>query len=350
MQIDFRKMMAEGVEWYDPTSGTPSPHSVQYYYFTDKITRVRVVYTVPPESFVILSIKHAEGSSVVLARLAYRAIVNRFLETVPSSLPHFRMTALKEFLGELEYSFSSGLSISRESFLQECGRFSAKYSQILGEYPYRLGEYPYRKASEYGFRKPSFFKDYNTSPTHILRKDQFSTRERMYLRTTKGTSSKPWKLGSFVSAWHQSCGSLSRDGAPTHNSSRDGWTYFYDKQQINVYNKSGAVTKEISLKGIDINDDNVIPVFGINNCFCAVIEEVIGETYCIRLLNRNLNLYGYICVDERMETNSRGASKRAVCLISESGTSNLLLRARMKCEDLIATTKTKALARMLATS
>lgn len=349
MKIDFRKMMAEGVEWYDPAiqgvvvSGTPSPQSVQQYYFTDKITRVRVVYTVPPESFVIRSIKHAEGSSVVLARLAYRAIVNRFLETVPSSLPHFRMTALKEFLGELQYSFSSGLSVSRESFLRECGRFSQKYSEILGEYPYK-------KVSAYGFRKPSFFKHYDTSPTPTLRKDRFPARERMYLRATKGTSSKPWKLGAFVGAWHQSCGSLTRDGAPRHSSSREGWTYFYDKQQINVYNKSGGVTKEISLKGIDINDDNVIPVYGINNCFCAVIEEVIGETYCIRLLNRNLNLYGYICVDERVETTSRGASKRAACLISESGTSNLLLRARMKCEDLIATTKTKALARMLATS
>lgn len=349
MKIDFRKMMAEGVEWYDPAiqgvvvSGTPSPQSVQRYYFTDKITRIRVTYTVPPESFVILSIKHAEGSSVVLARLAYRAIVNRFLETVPSSLPHFRMTALKEFLRELQYSFSSGLSVSRESFLRECGRFNEKHSEISGEYPYK-------KVSTYGFRKPSSFKDFNASPTPILRKDRFSTRERMYLRTTKGVNSKPWKLNSFVSAWHQSCGSLSRDGTPRHSSSRDGWTYLYDQQQISVYSKSGAVTKEISLKGIDINDDNVIPVYGINNCFCAVIEEVIGETYCIRLLNRNLNLYGYICVDERMEANSRGASKRAVCLISESGTSNLLLRAMAKCEDLIATTKTKALARMLATS
>jgi hypothetical protein len=349
MQIDFRKMMAEGVEWYDPTiqgvvvSGTPSPQSVQQYYFTDKITRVRVVYTVPPESFVIRSIKHHDGSSVSNARTAYRAIVNRFLETVPSSLPHFRMTALKEFLGELQYSFSSGLSVSRESFLRECGRFNEKYSEILGEYQYK-------KVSAYGFRKPSFFKHYDTSPTPILRKDRFSARERMYLRTTKGTSSKPWKLGAFVGAWHQSCGSLTRDGSPRHSSSREGWTYFYDKQQINVYNKSGHVTKEISLKGIDINDDNVIPVYGINNCFCAAIEEVIGETYCIRLLNRNLNFYGYICVDERVEGNSRGVSKRAACLHFESGTSNLLLRARMKCEDLIATTKTKALARMLATS
>jgi hypothetical protein len=316
---------------------------VQQYYFTDKITRVRVVYTVPPESFVIRSIKHADGSSVMHGRLAYRAIVNRFLETVPSSLPHFRMTALKEFLGELQYAFSGATSVSRESILRECGRFNKKYSEILGEYPYR-------KASTYRLREPSFFKGYNTSPTPILRKDRFSTRERMYLRTTKGASSKPWKLNNFVTAWHQSCGSLSRDGAPRHYASRDGWTYFYDKQQINVYNKSGAVTKEISLKGIDINDDSVIPVYGINNCFCAVIEEVIGETYCIRLLNRNLNLYGYICVDERMEAGLRGASKRAVCLIYESGTSNLLLRARMKCEDLIATTKTKALARMLATS
>jgi hypothetical protein len=349
MKIDFRKMMAEGVEWYDPAiqgvvvSGTPSPQSVQQYYFTDKITKVRVVYTVPPESFVIRSIKHADGSSVMHARLAYRAIVNRFLETVPSSLPHFRMTALKEFLGELQYAFSGATSVSRESILQECGRFSAKYSEILGEYPYR-------KASTYRLRKPSLFNHYDASPTPILRKDRFSTRERMYLRTTKGTSSKPWKLGSFVGAWHQSCGSLTRDGAPRHSSSREGWTYFYDKQQINVYNKSGAVTKEISLKGIDINDDNVIPVFGINNCFCAVIEEVIGETYCIRLLNRNLNLYGYICVDERLEFNSRGPAKRVAYMSFESGTDNLCLRARMKCEDLIATTKTKALARMLATS
>jgi hypothetical protein len=94
----------------------------------------------------------------------------------------------------------------------------------------------------------------------------------------------------------------------------------------------------------------VIPVYGIKNCFCAVIEEVIGETYCIRLLNRNLNLYGYVCTDERLEFKSTNPSRRLAYLSFESGTDRLCLRARMKCEDLIATTKTKALARMLATS
>jgi len=350
MKIDFRKMMAEGVEWYDPelqayvVKGDVPKDSQQYYSFVDKKTRIRMVYTASPASFVIRSCRYLDGNNVVRGKDTFRAMVNRFLEVFPSSLVHVRMSALREFVSELKYAVNSDTMLFNvQDFKSYCSSFEQRYDEITGGYPYS------RKPKTLTFR-PHAFRQYTSHTTYIRREDRFTARYRMYQRTRKGNSHIDWKLDSFINTWHQSCGSLGRNGAPQHSSSKEGWTYDWHKKEIKTYNHSGLVVKQISLDKINLSDHNVIPVYGINNCFCGVIEDVIGETYVVRLLNRNLNFYGYICTDSLRSITDNSVAKRPASIVKGQEPARVYLRARIKCDDLIATTKAKALAIMLATS
>lgn len=202
-----------------------------------------------------------------------RLLVRRFLERCPTSKPIERMYQLKNMLSLLRTTSLDMRDTIRaiESRIQK-----AALSRDLG-----------------GRRKYTGNNPYYTSYTP--RSSRFSPRQR-HCRRTKSSKNDTFrhKLGFIVKAFDSHVARLNTD--LFLQESRDGYSYNWDTKTIEVYSKHYELKRKIDLSSVDLHDEDTVCVWGINNVFLARIEERHEETYCIKLLNKNLNFYGYLCV------------------------------------------------------
>ena len=347
MIIDFRKMMSEGIEYYDPTNHRvivkgDTKGTVPRYFFFDKQTGIRVSYSIAPaymevyNAVKMVCTGNPYPSEPVDCSVVCRAFMNRFLQTFPSTRVSYRLSAMCYFLLNELNSTRLGSSQRFDVRIGESKEFIHRYTTLVDE----LGD-----------KQSSILSNRFSAKHFTLRKDRFNHRERMYRRLKDEDHDTQWKIQQFVQSYHNHCASLSKNSVPLHNAHPNGWTYNYDTKTIEVTDKRSVITKKIELTSIDPRASNVIPVQGIDNCFCAIIEEKIGETYYLRLLNRNLNLYGYICTDKTLE--GQDTRLGSLVCIHSSGGNRIMLSChggKERVQSTIGSTKLKAMALLLSRS
>lgn len=203
----------------------------------------------------------------------HRLLVRRFLERCPTSKPIERMYQLKNMLSLLR---TTSFDMSNTSRAIESRIQKAALSRDLG------GRSKYTGNNQYYI-------------SYTPRSSRFSPRQRHYRRTKSGKNRTfLHKLDFVVKAFDSNVARLNTD--ILLQESWDGYSYNWETKTIEVYSKHYELKRKIDVSSVDLHDDDTVCVLGIDNVFLAHIEERHEETYCIKLLNKNLNFYGYLCV------------------------------------------------------
>ena len=335
MKINFNEMMAEGREDAAlPDQNTKNNPDCNRYFFVDKKTGLRVSYSDRPYSMTITGLSDKCDSKTL-----YRAVVRRFLETFPSSRPHARLSALVWFINnQLQYSkVMAPLTDTYRSLEFSAKPFSTRFAKLFGD------RYSKPKVSS----TPFGFNHFKGEQHWVSRNDRFTQRDRDYRRLAKsspspGAISLSAKLNYAVQSYNNNCATVWKTGPKGLSVVYAGWVYSFSKQQIECFDDKNNVIRTIPISLSIAKQDDFIPLFGVRNCFSAFIHQQVGDTVCLRLLNKNLSTYGYVCVDTlRNDPNFE---------LVRAGNSNNWSFARSTKELLISSTPAKAFAQMLAAS
>lgn len=205
-------------------------------------------------------------------RAVHRLIIEQFLKNCPTLRPMERMYQLAVLLERTKYSSLDASGIARH--------IRNKINLALS----------YSRPSD----KRRFGGEQWVRYSYTARKDEFTDRQRHYKRMMSRTNTTVRsKLHGLVSSYNINIANLSVD--LYLRDCYGGYTYNWNTKCIDVYSKHNETKRKIDLSSVNIYDDKFVAVYGVRNVFCAHIEEATDSTICLRLLNKNLNFYGYVC-------------------------------------------------------
>lgn len=246
-----------------------------------------------------------------------RLLINRFLETIPSSDCETRIRSLV-FFSSHAFRYASYGGLRADLVEKRLGAIKSGYK--------RLGFKPH--AGRYN------------APHYTLRKDRFDQRQRDYRRLeAKRNAGLASIVQSLVNTYSGNCADFSQGSSTSPSDYNRGWTLRFSDMKIIAYGDSSLVKREVDLLPFNLTSPSFVALFGIRNVFCANIVEETGDTICLQVFGKNSKPKGYVCADK----NSKGH------ILSHKDPSRWIHLRKYGLND-IGATKAEAYARMLAKS
>lgn len=246
-----------------------------------------------------------------------RLLINRFLETIPSSDCETRIRSLV-FFSSHAFGYASYGGLRADLVEKRLGAIKSGYE--------RLGFKPH--AGRYN------------APHYTLRKDRFTQRQRDHRRLNdKRNASLMTIVQSLVSTYSGNCADFSQGSSTSPSDYNRGWTLRFSDMKIVAYGERGEVKREVDISSLDLASPSFVALSGIRNVFCANIVEETGDTICLQAFGKNSKPKGYVCADK----NSKGH------ILSHKDPSRWIHLSKYGLND-IGATKAEAYARMLAKS
>ena len=246
-----------------------------------------------------------------------RLLINRFLETIPSSDCETRIRSLV-FFSSHAFGYASYGGLRADLVEKRLGAIKSGYK--------RLGFKPH--AGRYN------------APHYTLRKDRFTQRQRDHRRLhAKRNAGLASIVQSLVNAYSGNCADFSHGSSTSASDYRKGWTLRFSDMKIVAYGDSSLIKREVDLLPFDLMSPSFVALFGVRNVFCANIVEETGDTICLQVFGKNSKPKGYVCA----EKNGKGH------IFKQEDPAKWISLRKYGLDD-IGATKAEAYARMLAKS
>jgi len=209
-----------------------------------------------------------------------RLLINRFLETIPSSDCETRIRSLF-FFGSHAFSYSSYGGLRADLVEKRLGAIKSGYN--------RLGFKPH--AGRYN------------APHYNLRSERFTQRQRDYRRLEdKRNAPLMAMVQSLVNSYSINCAEFKRGSSTTHSEYNRGWTLRFSDMKIVAYGDRGEVKRDVDVSPFNLTSTSFSALSGIRNVFCAYVAEETADTICLQVFGKDSKLKGYVCADKNSKS------------------------------------------------